>query len=85
MSGEPTHGKKATLGWPFSLALNHLLEREPWARERLAPFAGRTVELRNPPFPALRLCRAARTFRARCASSERLRMVTAAMMALSLE
>ena len=54
MSGEPTYGKKATLGWPFSLALNHLLEREPWAKERLAPFAGRTVELRNPPFPALR-------------------------------
>ena len=54
MSGEPTHGKKATLGWPFSLALNHLLEREHWARERLAPFAGRTVELRNPPFPVLR-------------------------------
>jgi ubiquinone biosynthesis protein UbiJ len=46
--------KKATLGWPFSLALNHLLEGEPWARERLARFAGATVEVRNPPFPALR-------------------------------
>jgi ubiquinone biosynthesis protein UbiJ len=46
--------KEATLGWPFSLALNHLLDAEPWARERLAPFAGETVELRNPPFPALR-------------------------------
>lgn len=54
MSGEPSPGEKATLGWPFSLALNHVLGQEPWARERLAPFAGRTVELRNPPFPALR-------------------------------
>jgi ubiquinone biosynthesis protein UbiJ len=44
---------KATLGWPFSLALNHLLEAEPQARERLAPFAGEVVELRAPPLPAL--------------------------------
>ena len=54
MSTEAPPGKKATLGWPFSLALNHLLQAEPWARERLAPYAGATVELRNPPFPALR-------------------------------
>jgi ubiquinone biosynthesis protein UbiJ len=54
LSGEPSRNKKATLGWPFSLALNHLLEAEPWAKARLAPFAGETVELRNPPFPALR-------------------------------
>jgi len=46
--------KKATPGWPFSFALNHLLAAEPWARERLAPFAGETIELRGPPFPALR-------------------------------
>jgi len=46
-------GEKATLGWPFSLALNHLLEASPEARERLAPFAGQTVELRAPPLPAL--------------------------------
>jgi ubiquinone biosynthesis protein UbiJ len=39
---------------PFVLALNRLLEAEPWARERLAPFAGETVELRAPPLPALR-------------------------------
>jgi ubiquinone biosynthesis protein UbiJ len=50
---------KATPGWPFSLALplrlllNHLLDAEPAARERLAPFAGECVELRAPPFPAL--------------------------------
>lgn len=49
---DPT--SQATFGWPFSLALNHLLDAQPWARERLAPFAGETVELRNPPFPALR-------------------------------
>ena len=54
MSGEPASDKKATLGWPFSFALNHLLEAEPWARARLAPFAGDTVEVRSPPFPALR-------------------------------
>jgi ubiquinone biosynthesis protein UbiJ len=54
LNGEPPRTKKATLGWPFSLALNHLLGAEPWARARLAAFAGETVELRNPPFPALR-------------------------------
>jgi ubiquinone biosynthesis accessory factor UbiJ len=54
LSEEPSRRKKATFGWPFSLALNHLLDAEPWARARLAPYAGTTVELRNPPFPALR-------------------------------
>jgi len=44
---------KATLGWPFSLALNRLLDAEPAARERLAPFAGEVLELRAPPLPAL--------------------------------
>jgi ubiquinone biosynthesis protein UbiJ len=43
-----------TLETPFLLALNRLLDAEPWARERLAPFAGETVELRAPPLPALR-------------------------------
>jgi ubiquinone biosynthesis protein UbiJ len=36
-------------------AINHLLAREEWARERLAPFAGRSVEFRLPPLPDLRL------------------------------
>lgn len=36
-------------------ALNHLLEREAWAREKLAPFAGEVVEVRIPPLPVLRL------------------------------
>jgi ubiquinone biosynthesis protein UbiJ len=44
----------ATLESPFALALNRLLDKESWARERLAPFAGETVELRAPPLPALR-------------------------------
>jgi ubiquinone biosynthesis protein UbiJ len=51
---EPESREKATLGWPFSLALNHLLEHERWAREKLVPFAGGVVEVRAPPLPALR-------------------------------
>jgi len=39
---------------PVAAALNHLLGAEPWARERLAPFAGETLELRFPLLPALR-------------------------------
>ncbi len=54
MSEPAQRGKEATLGWPFSLALNRLLDAEPWARERLAPFAGETLEVRSPPFPPLR-------------------------------
>jgi ubiquinone biosynthesis protein UbiJ len=44
---------------PLAAALNHLLQAEPWARERLAPFAGETLELRAPPLPALRFTVAA--------------------------
>ena len=54
MSGAVPHGKKATLGWPFSFALNRLLAAEPWAKARLAPFAGEALELRASPLPALR-------------------------------
>jgi ubiquinone biosynthesis accessory factor UbiJ len=39
---------------PFAAALNRLLDAEPWARERLAPFAGEVLEVRAPPLPALR-------------------------------
>jgi ubiquinone biosynthesis protein UbiJ len=35
--------------------LNHLLQQQPWAAERLRPFAGQVVEFRCPPFPELRL------------------------------
>ena len=34
--------------------LNHLLRQQPWAAERLRPFAGQAVEFRCPPFPDLR-------------------------------
>jgi len=44
---------------PFAAGLNTLLDSEPWARERLAPFAGETLELRAPPLPALRFAVAA--------------------------
>ena len=40
-------------------ALNQLLRREAWAREKLAPFAGEVVELRFAPFTPLRLAIAA--------------------------
>jgi ubiquinone biosynthesis protein UbiJ len=36
-------------------ALNHLLAREEWAREKLSPFAGEVVELRFAPLPPMRL------------------------------
>jgi len=35
--------------------LNHLLQQQPWAAERLRPFAGQVVEFRSPPFPELRV------------------------------
>jgi ubiquinone biosynthesis protein UbiJ len=44
---------KATLGWPFSLALNRLLEGETEARARLAAFSGSVIELRAPLVPSL--------------------------------
>ena len=47
--------EKATPEVAFCFLVNRLLAAEPWARLRLAPFAGETVELRAPPFPALRL------------------------------
>jgi ubiquinone biosynthesis protein UbiJ len=40
---------------PLAAALNHLLDTEPWARERLAPFAGETVAFATPPLPELRV------------------------------
>jgi ubiquinone biosynthesis protein UbiJ len=40
---------------PFAAALNHLLQAEPWARERLIPFSGAALELRVPLLPTLRL------------------------------
>lgn len=40
---------------PIVAGLNRLLDSEAWARERLAPFAGDTVEFALPPLPAVRL------------------------------
>jgi ubiquinone biosynthesis protein UbiJ len=48
-------GEKATPSVAFCFFLNHLLDAEPWARERLAPFAGEALELCAPPLPRLRL------------------------------
>jgi ubiquinone biosynthesis accessory factor UbiJ len=36
-------------------ALNQLLKREQWARDKLAPFAGEVVEFRMAPLPPVRL------------------------------
>src|SRR5204862_533786 len=41
--------EKATHAVAFCFALNHLLDAAPWARERLAPFAGESLELSAPP------------------------------------
>jgi ubiquinone biosynthesis protein UbiJ len=38
---------------PVAAFLNHLLEAAPWARERLAPFAGRTWRVTLAPLPDL--------------------------------
>ncbi len=43
-----------TVESPFAAALNRLLVAEPWARERLLPFASETLEMRAPPLPRLR-------------------------------
>ena len=38
---------------PGILALNHLLEAEAWARDKLKPYKGQCVEFHSPPLPAL--------------------------------
>ena len=40
---------------PAVLAINHLLQSEDWARDRLRPFAGKRVLFRAAPLPELRL------------------------------
>lgn len=40
---------------PLTFALNHLLRAESWARAKLAPFAGETLEFRAALLPPLRL------------------------------
>src|SRR2546428_797043 len=50
---------KATPAVAFCFLLNQLLDPERWARQRLEPFAGQSVELRPPLLPPLRLAIAA--------------------------
>jgi ubiquinone biosynthesis protein UbiJ len=52
---DPVASAKATPAVAFCFLLNQLLEREGWARERLAGFAGHSAELRPPLLPPLRL------------------------------
>jgi ubiquinone biosynthesis protein UbiJ len=47
--------EKATPEVALCFLVNRLLAAEPWARLRLVPYVGEVVELRAPPFPALRL------------------------------
>ena len=47
--------KETVLPHPGIFALNHLLGAEVWARDKLKPYAGRCVEFRAAPLPALRL------------------------------
>jgi len=51
----PLERAKATPAVAFCFLVNQLLGRERWARERLAPFAGQSVEFRPPLLPPLRL------------------------------
>jgi ubiquinone biosynthesis protein UbiJ len=46
--------EKATPAVAFCFFVNRLLDAEPWARERLAPFAGEAVELVLAPLPPVR-------------------------------
>ncbi len=43
------------IAFSATLALNHLLEQQGWARERLARHAGSRIELRSPPLPEVKL------------------------------
>ena len=44
---------RAVTRLPVAAFLNHLLEAAPWARDRLAPFAGRTWRVELAPLPDL--------------------------------
>ena len=51
---DPLSTEKATPAVAFCFFVNRLLESESWARERLAGFAGETIELELAPLPAVR-------------------------------
>ena len=48
-------GEKATPAVAFCFFVNRLLDAESWARERLAVFAGQTIELAPLPLPPVRV------------------------------
>jgi ubiquinone biosynthesis protein UbiJ len=52
---EPREPAKATPAVAFCFLVNQLSRRERWARERLAAFAGQSVQLRPPLLPPLSL------------------------------
>ena len=52
---DATSPAKATPAVAFCFVLNQLLDRERWARERIARFAGEAAELRLPLLPSLRV------------------------------
>lgn len=49
---------------PFHAAVNHLLEREPWARAQLEPYVGKRARLDAPPFSLTMRVNAAGLFEA---------------------
>jgi ubiquinone biosynthesis protein UbiJ len=51
----PLSSEKATPAVAFCFFVNRLLDGESWARERLARFAGETIELVPLPLPPLRV------------------------------
>lgn len=51
---QPWSNSRVT-GQAAAAFLNHLLQAQDWARERLKPFAGKRVELRADPLPRLLL------------------------------
>ena len=51
----PLPSEKATSAVAFCFFVNRLLDAESWARERLARFAGETIELVPLPLPPLRV------------------------------
>ena len=44
---------RAVIELPVIAFVNHLLEAEPWAREKLVPFAGKRVRVKAVPLPDL--------------------------------
>ena len=54
-NAKATPGVAFSIGVAFCFFVNRLLDAEPWARERLARFAGETIELSPLPLPPLRV------------------------------